>query len=105
MSRFKQGLAAFFLWFSVPMRGFLPKVFASDNWYCTVRKIRSEDVELPVIHAYKQETIIILDRTNNFDERFRRNKDNCLMVVSGEHHHRKSQEILPGHNSIARRLH
>jgi hypothetical protein len=52
-------------------------------------------VKLPVIHGYEQETIVILNWTDHFDTRCRRNGDSGLMIIlEREYHQRKSQQIL-----------
>jgi hypothetical protein len=61
----------------------------ASDWYCSVRKIRSEDVELLVIHTYKQKAIIILDWTDNLYTRACWNGDGSLMVVVEREDHQR----------------
>jgi hypothetical protein len=66
-------------------------LFASSHWDCPARKIRREDMKLPVIRAYQQEAIIVLNRTDNLDTCCRCNGDGVLMVVvEREYRHRMS---------------
>ena len=54
-----------------------------------------EDVKLSVIDACKREAVIILNWTDELDTGSRWNGDGGLMVVlEGEYHQRKSQQIL-----------
>jgi hypothetical protein len=52
-------------------------------------------VKLPVIDAYEQEAIIILNWTDHLDTRRRWNGDSGLMIIlEREYHQWKSQQIL-----------